>query len=108
MAQKIKKGDMVIVTKGRDSGRKGVVLSVLMQGLKLVVEGVNVVKRHTKPNPAQEIPGGIIQKEAPISGANVAIWNEAAKKADRVGFKFLADGQKVRIFKSTGEPVDLK
>lgn len=111
--QKIKKGDTVVVQKGRDAGRRGVVLSVLKSGgtlfpTKVLVEGVNLVKRHTKGNPQRNQVGGILEKEAPIAISNVAIWNSAANKADRVGFKFLEDGAKVRIFKSTGELVDVE
>jgi large subunit ribosomal protein L24 len=110
--RKIKKGDEVIVQAGKDKGRRGVVLSVLRSkgmhadAMKLLVEGVNLIKRHTKGNPQQEKPGGIIEKEASIAISNVAIFNQATGKADRVGFKVLEDGRKIRFFKSTGEAVD--
>lgn len=105
--RKIRKGDTVAVRKGKDAGRHGVVLAVLKEGLRLVVEGVNVVKHHTKADPSKERAGGIIEKEASIAASNVGIWNQATGKPDRVGFKFLEDGQKVRIFKSTGEVIDI-
>lgn len=108
--RKIKKGDTVIVTAGKDKGKEGSVLSVLeakgsFGKTQLLVAGINIIKRHTKPNPAAEKPGGIVEKEAPIDISNVAILNQATGKADRVGFKLLEDGKKVRIFKSTGEVI---
>lgn len=106
--RKIKKGDQVVVIAGRDKGRVGSILSVICDGLKVMVEGANLVKRHTKGNPSQQKAGGIIEKEAPIHVSNVAILNAATGKPDRVGFKFLEDGRKVRFFKSTGEVIDLK
>jgi large subunit ribosomal protein L24 len=110
--QKIRKGDEVIVLKGKDRGRRGVIVSVLPEvsarvGRKAVVQGINMVKRHVKPNPQQEKPGGIIEKEAPIFIAKLAIFNPTQARADRVGFKFLEDGRKVRVFKSTGEVIDV-
>ena len=102
---KIRKGDNVVVLSGRDKGRKGAVVQVLADG-RVVVESVNMVKKHTKPNPQAGKPGGIVEKEMPLPASKVAIWNPAAKKADRVGFKLLADGKKVRFFKSTGEMLD--
>jgi large subunit ribosomal protein L24 len=102
---KIRKGDNVVVLSGRDKGRKGAVVQVLADG-RVVVESVNMVKKHTKPNPQAGKPGGIVEKEMPLPASKVAIWNPAAKKADRVGFKVLADGKKVRFFKSTGEMLD--
>jgi len=102
---KIRKGDNVVVLSGRDKGRKGAVIQVLADG-RVVVESVNMVKKHTKPNPQAGKPGGIVEKEMPLPASKVAIWNPAAKKADRVGFKVLADGKKVRFFKSTGEMLD--
>lgn len=110
--RKIKKGDAVVVVAGRDRGRQGTVLSVLKSksryadALRLLVEGINLIKKHTKPNPQQEIAGGIIEKEASIAISNVAIFNASTGKADRVGFKVLEDGRKVRVYKSTGEVVD--
>ena len=102
---KIRKGDNVVVLSGRDKGRKGAVVQVLADG-RVVVESVNMVKKHTKPNPQAGKPGGIVEKEMPLPASKVAIWNPAAKKADRVGFKVLADGKKVRYFKSNGEMLD--
>lgn len=101
---KIVKGDEVIVIAGRDKGKRGVVLS-RADAERVVVEGVNVVKKHAKPNPLKGITGGIVEKTMPIHQSNVAIYNPATGKADRVGIKILADGKKVRIFKSTGEQI---
>ena len=103
--RKIKKGDDVIVLAGKDKGRRGTVLCV-MADTKLVIEGVNKVKKHAKPNPMQNAPGGIIEKEMPIQNSNVALFNPVTQKADRVGIKVLEDGRKVRIYKSSGEMVD--
>lgn len=104
--RKIKKGDVVVVTKGKDRDRQGVILSVLDEVSRVVVEGVNRVKRHTKPNPSLQLPGGIIEKEASIHISNVALLNKATGKGDRVGFKVLENGHKVRVFKSTQEMVE--
>ena len=104
--QKIRKGDNVVVLSGRDKGRKGAVVLVLPDG-RVVVESVNMVKKHTKPNPQAGKPGGIVEKEMPLPASKVAIWNPGAKKADRIGFKVLADGKKVRFFKSNGEMLDV-
>ncbi|MBS0388699.1 MAG: 50S ribosomal protein L24 [Proteobacteria bacterium] len=101
----IRKGDQVVVLSGRDKGRRGAVLQVLGGG-EVLVESINRVKRHTKANPQANQPGGIIEKEMPLPLAKVALWNAAAKKADRVGIKKLADGKKVRFFKSNGEVID--
>jgi large subunit ribosomal protein L24 len=101
----IRKGDQVVVRTGRDRGRRGAVLQVLATEA-VLVEGINRVKRHTKPNPQANQPGGIIEKEMPVPLAKVALWNPATKKADRVGIKTLADGKKVRYFKSNGEVID--
>ena len=103
--RKIKKGDDVVVLTGKDKGRRGTVLRV-QPDLKLLVEGVNKVKKHAKPNPMQNAPGGIIEKEMPIQCSNVALFNPVTQKADRVGIKVLEDGRKVRFFKSNGEVVD--
>jgi len=104
---KIRKGDQVVVLSGRDKGCKGAVLEVLAGG-NVVVEGVNIVKRHTKGNPQQpNKPGGIIEKAMPMPVSKIGIWNPGAKKADRVGVKTLADGKKVRFFKSNGEMLDV-
>ncbi|MCE9633923.1 MAG: 50S ribosomal protein L24 [Methylophilales bacterium] len=102
---KIRKGDEVIVTTGKDKGKRGTVLSVLDIG-RVVVEGINRVKRHTRPNPTKGVQGGIIEKEMSIHASNVALFNTATQKADRVGFKVLDDNRKVRVFKSNGEVVD--
>ncbi|MDR2221047.1 MAG: 50S ribosomal protein L24 [Methylobacillus sp.] len=104
---KIRKGDEVIVTTGKDKGKRGTVLRVLVSTDQLVVEGVAVAKRHTRPNPMRNITGGIIEKEMPIHISNVALFNSATQKGDRVGFKTLEDGRKVRVFKSNGEVVDV-
>jgi len=104
--RKIKKGDEVIVLTGKDKGRRGTVKQVLPDD-RVIVEGINMVKKHQKPIPARGIPGGIIEKEMPIHVSNVAIYNPQTGKADRVGFRFLEDGRKVRYFKSTNEVIDL-
>ena len=101
---KIKRDDEVIVLAGKDKGKRGKVRKVLDNN-KLIVSGVNMVKKHTKPNPQQGQPGGIVEKEAPIQLSNVAIFNPATSKADRVGFKVEGDS-KQRIFKSSGEAID--
>jgi large subunit ribosomal protein L24 len=103
---KIRKGDQVVVLSGRDKGRRGAVLQVLADG-RVVVESINRVKKHQKPNPQANKPGGIIEKEMPLALAKVAIWNPAAKKGDRVGVKTLKDGKRVRYFKSSGEMLDV-
>ena len=105
--RKIRKGDDVVVSTGKDSGKRGTVLKVLPEVGKVVVENVNLVKKHTKPNPQRGISGGIIEKEMPIDASNVMLYNPQTKKGDRVGFRILEDGRKVRIFKSTSEVVDL-
>ncbi len=102
--RKIRKDDDVIVITGKDKGNRGNVLNV--SGDYLVVSGVNKVKRHQKPNPVKGLEGGIVEMEKPIHISNVAIYNASAKKADRVGIKVLADGRKVRVFKSSGEQID--
>lgn len=104
---KIRKGDEVVVLAGKDKGKRGTVNRVLPGVDKVVVENVNMVKRHTKGNPMQGTPGGIIEKEMPIEVSNVALWNPVTRKADRVGFRFLEDGRKVRYFKSNNEVVDV-
>jgi large subunit ribosomal protein L24 len=101
----IRKGDQVVVRSGRDKGRRGAVLQVLASN-ELLVEGINRVKRHTKANPQANQPGGIIEKEMPVPLAKVSLWNPATKKGDRVGIRTLADGKKVRFFKSNGEVID--
>ena len=103
---RIKKGDDVIVIAGKDKGKQGSVLRVMQDG-HLLVSDINMAKRHTNPNPNQGVPGGIVEKEAPIHVSNVAMFNVATGKADRISFKALEDGHKVRVFKSTGEAVDI-
>ena len=103
---KIKKGDDVTVRTGKDKGKSGRVTRVLKDN-KVLVEGINQVKKNQKPNPNVGISGGIIDKDMPINISNVGLYNPVTKKADRVGFKFLEDGKKVRYFKSTNEVVDV-
>lgn len=102
--RKIKRNDEVIVIAGKDKGKRGKVLRVLAND-RMIVSGINMVKKHTKPNPMMGKPGGIVEKEAAIATSNVAIFNPATGKGDRVGFKTLEDGTKVRFFKSNGEVV---
>jgi large subunit ribosomal protein L24 len=104
---KIRKGDDVIVTAGRDKGKRGTVLR-RVDAEHVVVEGVNRVKKHVRPNPMKGQTGGIIDKEMPIHVSNVQLFNPQTKRADRVGIKILADGRSVRVFKSNGEMVDAK
>jgi large subunit ribosomal protein L24 len=101
---KIRKGDQVIVLTGRDKGKRGTV-SRRVDDDHLVVDGINVVKKHVKPNPMKGTTGGVVDKTMPIHQSNVAIWNAAASKADRVGIKLLDNGDKVRVYKSSGEPI---
>jgi len=102
---KIRKGDQVVVTTGKDKGKRGAVL-VRVDDARVVVEGINKVKKHTRPNPLKNQPGGILEKEMPIQQSNVALVNPQTQTADRVGFRILDDGRKVRVFKSNGEMVD--
>jgi large subunit ribosomal protein L24 len=102
--RKIRKGDNVVVIAGRDKGKRGDVARVV-DATHVVVNGVNKVKRHTRPNPLKNQPGGIVAKEMPIHVSNVAIWNPVTGKADRVGFRKLEDGRKVRFFKGNGEQI---
>lgn len=104
--RKIRKGDDVIVLTGKDKGKRGTVLRVYSDD-RVVVENINIIKRHTKPNPMRGVAGGIVEKEAPIQISNVALFNPGTKKGDRVGFRVLEDGRKVRYFKSTNEVVDV-
>ena len=104
--RKIKKGDDVIIIAGKDKGKRGNVTRVLPEG-RVFVEGVNMIKRHTKPNPNAGQAGGIVEKEASLADSNVAIFNTATGKADRIGFRTLEDGRKVRYFKSTKEVLDV-
>ena len=101
---KIRKGDEVVVLAGRDKGKRGTVALRKDEGY-LMVDGVNMVKKHAKPNPLKGIAGGIVEKNMPIHQSNVAIFNAATGKADRVGIKLLADGKKVRVFKSSGDEI---
>jgi large subunit ribosomal protein L24 len=103
--QKIKRGDEVIAIAGKDKGKRGTVLRVLPTA-KVIVEGLNRVKKHLRPNPVKGQVGGIIDKEMPLQISNVALYNSATQKADRVGIKHLEDGRKVRYFKSNGEVID--
>jgi large subunit ribosomal protein L24 len=103
--QRIKKGDEVVVLAGRDKGKRGTVLR-RVDAQYVVVEGVNRVKKHQRPNPMKNITGGIVDKDMPIHISNIALFNPATKKADRTGVKSLEDGRKVRVFKANGEQVD--
>jgi len=103
MAKRIRKGDQVIVIAGRDKGKTGEVVRVL--GDRVVVSNVNIVKRHTKPNPQAGQPGGVIEREAPIHASNVMLFNPATGKGERVGTKVLEDGRRLRVFRSSGEAV---
>lgn len=104
--QRIRKGDEVVATAGRDKGRRGTVIKVFPNG-RVLVENINMVKKHQKPNPNQGIAGGIIEKEMPLHASNVMLYNPLSKKGDRVGVKVLEDGEKKRIFRSTKEVVDV-
>jgi large subunit ribosomal protein L24 len=104
MMQKIRKGDDVIVIAGRDKGKRGTVAHRVDER-QLVVDGINVVKKHMRPNPMKGVTGGIVDKSMPIDQSNVMLYNPATGKGDRVGFKLLDDGKKVRVFKSNGEQV---
>jgi large subunit ribosomal protein L24 len=99
--RKLKKGDNVVVITGRDKGKRGEVTRVLAE--KVLVAGINQVKKHQRPNPMKNEQGGIVNKEMPIHVSNVAVWNPVTQKADRVGIRVLQDGRKVRFFKSNGE-----
>jgi len=103
---RIRKGDEVIVIAGKDKGKQGSVLNIMANG-RLIVSDVNMAKRHTKPNPNRGQPGGIIEKEMSIDPSNVMLFNPQTKKGDRIGFRVLQDGRKVRYFKSTDEVVDI-
>lgn len=103
---KIKKGDQVVVITGRDKGKRGAVISMPSER-KLIVEGVNIARKHQKPQPMKGVSGGIVEKAMPIDISNVALYNPATNKGDRVGFRLLADGRKVRFFKSNNEVVDV-
>ncbi len=101
----IRKGDQVIVITGKDKGRRGTVLRV--DGEQVLVENVNVVKKHQKPNPARNVAGGIVEKEMPLHVSNVMLFNPVSQKGDRVGVKVLEDGRRVRVFRSNNEVVDI-
>ena len=103
--QKIKKGDNVVVLAGRDKGKRGDVARIV-DSRHVIVNGVNTVKKNTKPNPIKNQPGGIVAKELPLDVSNVAIWNPVTQKADRIGFGMLEDGRKVRFYKSNGEQIN--
>lgn len=103
--RKIRKGDDVIVIAGKDKGRRGTVLQVMVDD-KLIIDGVNTVKKHQRPNPMKGTTGGIVEKSMPIHVSNVAVFNPATQKADRIGIKMLEDGRKVRFFKSNGEVLE--
>jgi len=105
MMEKIRKGDEVVVITGKDKGKRGTVV-LRVDSEHVVVEGVNRAKKHVKPNPIKGVAGGIVDKDMPIHISNVALFNAATKKADRVGVKVLEDGRKVRVFKSNGELVN--
>jgi len=104
--QKLKKGDDIIVIAGRDKGKRGTISQVMPMFDKVLVDGINMVKKHQKPNPNMGVQGGIVEKEMPLHISNVAIFNPSTKKADRVGIKILEDGRKVRFFKSNNEVID--
>ncbi|MGB7932875.1 MAG: 50S ribosomal protein L24 [Gammaproteobacteria bacterium] len=104
--RRIRKGDEVVVIAGKDKGKRGNIVRVMPDG-RIVVSDVNMVKRHTKPNPGRGVPGGIIEKEMPVDASNVMLYNPQTSKGDRVGFRTLEDGRKVRYFKSTSEVVDI-
>jgi large subunit ribosomal protein L24 len=103
--RKIRKGDNVVVIAGKDKGKRGDVARYV-DDTHVIVNGVNTVRRHTKPNPMKNQPGGIVSKEAPIHISNVAIWNPVTRKADRIGFRLMQDGRKLRFFKSNGEQIN--
>ena len=103
---KLRKGDDVVVLSGRDKGKRGTVLQII-ENSRILVDNVNVIKKHVKPNPNRGDTGGIIEREAPIQISNVALFNPNTNKADRVGYKVLEDGRKVRVFKSDGEVADI-
>ena len=103
---KIRKGDKVIIQTGKDKGKQGIVLS-LLENSRVMVEGLNMVKKHTKPNPTKGDQGGVVSKEMPLDISNIAIFNSATNKSDKVTFKSLKDGKKIRIYKSNKEAVDV-
>jgi large subunit ribosomal protein L24 len=104
--RRIRRGDEVIIITGKDKNRRGAVIRLVDED-RIIVEGLNLVKRHTKPNPTRGIAGGIVEREAPIHISNVMLYNPATQKGDRVGFRILNDGRKVRYFKSNDEVIDI-
>jgi large subunit ribosomal protein L24 len=104
--RRIRKGDDVVVNAGRDKGKRGTILRIL-DAEHVVVEGINKVKKHQRPNPMKGVTGGIVEKEMPLHISNVALYNAATKKADRVGIRVMGDGRRARYFKSNGEVVDV-
>ena len=104
MANRIKKGDQVVVTAGKDKGKQGEIVRV--DGDRVVVAGLNIVKRHTKPNPQAGVAGGVVEREASMHISNIALFNPASGKGERIGFKVLEDGRKLRVFRSSGEALD--
>lgn len=102
--KRIRKGDQVILNAGKDKGKSGEVLRVSERGV--FIQGLNLIKRHTKPNPQANQPGGIVEREAPVNQSNVMLLNVASNKGERVSFKTLEDGRKVRVFRKSGEVVD--
>ena len=104
MVDKIRKGDQVVIIAGKDKGKRGSVLR-RVDAEHVVVEGVNRAKKHVKPNPVKGVVGGVVDKDMPLHVSNVSLYNPATQKADRVGFKLLEDGKKIRVFKSSGEAV---
>ena len=106
LATPIRKNDNVLVVTGKDRGKRGRVLKVVPEKNRLIIEGVNMIKRHTRPNPGKNIKGGIVEREASIHASNVMLINRATGKGERVGFKTLEDGRKVRVFRASGEVAD--
>ena len=104
MANRIKKGDQVVVTAGKDKGKRGDVVRV--DGDRVIVSNVNIIKRHTKPNPQAGVAGGVVEREASMHISNIALFNPASGKGERIGFKVLEDGRKLRVFRSSGEALD--
>ena len=104
MANRIKKGDQVIVIAGKDKGKRGDVVRV--DGDRVIVSNVNIIKRHTKPNPQAGVAGGVVEREASMHISNIALFNPASGKGERIGFKVLEDGRKLRVFRSSGEALD--
>ena len=105
--KKLRKGDEVVILSGKDKGRTGAITQVMPDST-VLVDGLNVSKKHTRPNPQRNQPGGLVDKEMPLHPSKVAIWNAGSKKADRIGIKTLADGKRVRFLKSNNEQLDVK